>query len=79
MNDRNYLVVLQQPPTRTRSGLLLLLLKNVGSARLRESDAHPISQKTPAPQYQPPDHPPDDPPPTSWFDLLGPDAGNFLR
>ena len=33
--------------------LLLLLLKNVGSARLRESDVHPISPKTPAPQYQP--------------------------
>ena len=33
--------------------LLLLLLKKVGSARQRESDAHPISPKTPAPQYQP--------------------------
>ena len=33
--------------------LLLLLLKKVGSARLRESDIHPISSKTPAPQYQP--------------------------
>ena len=33
--------------------LLLLLLKQVGSARLRESDIHPISPKTPAPQYQP--------------------------
>ena len=32
---------------------LLLLLKNVGSARLGESDTHPISPKTPAPQYQP--------------------------
>ena len=32
---------------------LLLLLKEVGSARLRESDIHPISPKTPAPQYQP--------------------------
>ena len=33
----------------------LLLLKKVGSARLREreSDIHPISPKTPAPQYQP--------------------------
>ena len=31
----------------------LLLLKEVGIARLRESDIHPISQKTPAPQYQP--------------------------
>ena len=33
--------------------LLLLLLKKVGSARLRESDVHPISPKTPAPQYEP--------------------------
>ena len=33
--------------------LLLLLLKNVGSARLGESDIHPISPQTPAPQYQP--------------------------
>ena len=33
--------------------LLLLLLKKVGSARLRESDVHPISPKTPAPQCQP--------------------------
>ena len=32
--------------------LLLLLLKKVGSARLREGDIHPISPKTPAPQYQ---------------------------
>ena len=35
--------------------LLLLLLKNVSSARLGESDIHPISPKTPAPQYQPVD------------------------
>ena len=33
--------------------LLLLLLKKIGSARLRESDVHPISPKTSAPQYQP--------------------------
>ena len=32
--------------------ILLLILKEVGSARLRESDIHPISPKTPAPQYQ---------------------------
>ena len=32
---------------------LLLLLKKVCRARLRESDIHPISPKTPAPQYQP--------------------------
>ena len=30
----------------------LLLLKEVGSVRLRESDVHPISPKAPAPQYQ---------------------------
>ena len=33
--------------------MLLLLLKKVFSARLRESDVHPISPETPAPQYQP--------------------------
>ena len=33
--------------------LLLLLLKNVSSARLGESDIHPICPKTTAPQYQP--------------------------
>ena len=33
--------------------LLLLLLKKVSSARLGESDIHPISQKTAASQYQP--------------------------
>ena len=33
--------------------LLLLLFKKAGSARLRENDVHPISPKTPAPQYQP--------------------------
>ena len=32
--------------------LLLLLLKKVGNARLRESDIHPISPKTPAAQHQ---------------------------
>ena len=32
---------------------VLLLLKKVGSAKLRESDIHPISPKTPAPQYKP--------------------------
>ena len=30
-----------------------LLLKEVDSARLRESDLHRMSPKTPAPQYQP--------------------------
>ena len=33
--------------------LLLLLLKKVSSARLGESNIHPISPKTPAPQYRP--------------------------
>ena len=33
--------------------LLLLLLKEVGSARLGKSDQFPVSPKTPAPQYQP--------------------------
>ena len=33
--------------------LLLLLLKKVGSARLRESNVHAISSKIPTPQYQP--------------------------
>ena len=31
--------------------LLSLLLKDVSRARLGESDQHPISPKTPAPQY----------------------------
>ena len=33
--------------------ILLLLLKKVGSESSRESYIHPISPKTPAPQYQP--------------------------
>ena len=33
--------------------LLLLLFKDVDSARLRESSQLPISPNTPAPQYQP--------------------------
>ena len=36
-----------------KDNILLLLLKKVGSARLEESDVHPISPKTPALQYQP--------------------------
>ena len=32
---------------------ILLLLKKLGSARLGERGIHPISPKTPAPQYQP--------------------------
>ena len=35
------------------SKTLLLSLKKVASARLRARDVHPISQKTPATQYQP--------------------------
>ena len=33
--------------------LLLLLFKKVGCARPRESDIHPVSPKSPTPQYQP--------------------------
>ena len=40
-------------PRHKSNSLLLLLLKKVGSARLRESGIHPITPKTPAPQYQP--------------------------
>ena len=32
---------------------VLLSLKEVGNAMLNESEIHPISPKTPAPQYQP--------------------------
>ena len=35
--------------------IFLLLKKGVSSARLRESDLHPISIKTPAPKCQPKD------------------------
>ena len=35
------------------SVVLLLLFKKIASARLGESDIHPINPKTPAPQYQP--------------------------
>ena len=40
------------PALTVASKLLLLLLKKVSSAKLGESDIHPISPKTPAPQYQ---------------------------
>ena len=33
--------------------IIIIIIKRVGSARLRESDIHPISPETPAPQYQP--------------------------
>ena len=32
---------------------IIIIIKKVGSARLIESDIHPISPKTWAPQYQP--------------------------
>ena len=35
--------------------IIFTILKEVGSARLRGSDIHPISPKTPSPQYQPTD------------------------
>ena len=37
----------------TPATILSLLLKKVGSARLGESDQHPVSLKTPAPQHKP--------------------------
>ena len=48
-------MVLFSPTVTALQALLevLLLLKKVGSARLRESDVHPISPKTQASQYQP--------------------------
>ena len=33
--------------------LLLLLLREVGNDRLGQTDSHPITSKTKAPQYQP--------------------------
>ena len=33
--------------------VIIIIVKKVGSARLRESDVHPISPKASAPQYQP--------------------------
>ena len=42
-----------EPRYRKQEGsLLLLLLKEVGQCKAKESDIHPISPKTPAPQYQ---------------------------
>ena len=38
--------------TQAQSSNILLLLNEVGSARLRESGIYPISPKTPDPQYQ---------------------------
>ena len=40
-------------PHNVGSIIIIIIKKKVGSARLRESDIHPISPKTPAPQYQP--------------------------
>ena len=50
MRQRNALVIKFKIATLL---LLLLKLKKISSARLGESDIHPISPKTPAPQYQP--------------------------
>ena len=33
--------------------IIIIIIKKVGNAMLGESDLHPISPKTPAPQYQP--------------------------
>ena len=33
--------------------IIIIMIISVGSARLRESDIHPMSPKTPAPQYRP--------------------------
>ena len=41
------------PSIKFKLLLLIFLLKEVGSATLRESDVHPFSPKTPAAQYQP--------------------------
>ena len=50
-----YYLLIMSLATLLNFGLILLLLslKKVGSGRLGESDIHPISPKTPAPQYQP--------------------------
>ena len=37
----------------SRAGPLIIIIKKGWQARLGESDIHPISAKTPAPQYQP--------------------------
>ena len=47
-----YMIISQWTETAYKIKFILLF-KKVGSARLRESDIHPISPKTPAPQYQP--------------------------
>ena len=33
--------------------IIIIIIKNVSSARLGDSDIHPISPKTPGTQYQP--------------------------
>ena len=38
---------------RFLTGRNFITLKEVGTARMGESDLHPISPKSPAPQYQP--------------------------
>ena len=47
------LVIYRSPTAIGRLGIIIIILKKVGSARLRESDIHPISPNTSAPQYQP--------------------------
>ena len=42
----------RHPPKNVNDFIIIKLFKKVGSARLRESDIHPISPKTPAPQYE---------------------------
>ena len=46
-------VLIQSKNEKSSALPRILLLKEVGSARLRESDLNLISPKTPAPQYQP--------------------------
>ena len=53
LHSQSMLSILQRGSAMISGVKLLLLLKGVGSARLRESDIHPISPKTQAPQYQP--------------------------
>ena len=52
INFINFISIFIEIYEEFTSSLLLLLLKEVGSAKLRESDIHPLSPKTPARQYQ---------------------------
>ena len=49
----NICIILENKFTKINYYYYLLLLNEVRSARLRESEIHPISPKTAAPQYQP--------------------------